>query len=154
MLTYSQTLKLSHNCNINMKRPRQRRHSGKEWKKARSKQYQEFRPADKFRTVYLQNHNRYSHYSHACQMTVSISRCVRRWQIFAYVKQTPTLFEVLLNRLPHFTTDTLSHLHWHKSWSCNMKTCIQTKEHTSQKSHVNRCQHYFPKVDFWGVKGH
>lgn len=48
-------------------------------------------------------------YSHTCQNEMSISRCVQRWQIFAYVKQAPSLFEALLNRLPHFTTDTLSH---------------------------------------------
>ena len=66
---------------------------------------------------------------------MSISRCVQHWQLFAYVKQVPTLFEVLLNRLPYLTTDTLSHSSWRLGiWSCNMNTCIQTQEHSRKYS--------------------
>lgn len=88
---------------------------------------------------------------------MSISRCARCRQIFAYVKQAPTPFEVLLNRLPHFTTDTLSHSGRRSSiWSCNMNTCIQTQEHSRHYKVIWTLltSGFFPYVNFFlGVKG-
>lgn len=120
---------------MNMKTHRQRpallkaANKIKEWKKARSKHCQEFTGLHTKFHVFTQSQQILALFTHLSDM--SISRCVQRWQIFAYAKQAPTPFEVLLNRLPHFTTDTLSHSSWCWSiWSCNMNTCIQTREHS------------------------
>ncbi len=83
---------------------------------------------------------------------MSISRCVQHWQIFAYVKQAPTLFEVLLNRLPHFTTDTLSHSSVSSSiWSCNMNTCIQTQEHSRKYKVMLTLFRFMDQISFTKV---
>lgn len=87
-------------------------------KRAKSKHSHESRLAHIFHTVYLQKKKQKTadtRFIHTVFLAGAeyLQMCARAWQIFAYVKQTPTHFEVPLNRLPHFTADTLSYLRWH-----------------------------------------
>lgn len=87
----------------------------------------------------------FTHLSHE----MSMSRCVQHWQISAYVKQEPTLFEVLFYRLPHFTTDSLSHsCRCSGIWSCNMNTCIQTWEHSRKYKLCYHSSDTYSRSDF------
>lgn len=108
------------------------------------------RLAPKFH-IFTQSQQSLAFFTHLSD-DMSISRCVQRWQIFAYVKQAPTLFEVLLNRLPHFTTDTLSHSSVSLSiWSCNMNTCIQTQEHSRKYKVMLTLFRYMDQISFTKV---
>lgn len=80
--------------------------------------------------ISLHNHCTYLLYSHTCQMKW-VSPDVCNTDKYSQMLNKPSLFEVALNRLPHFTTDTLSHSSWRSSiWSCNTDTCIQTQDHS------------------------